>query len=143
MTDLGRKVEPQVAVLRQGVLNKQGHLAGQAELDAVGQAAGLAEVDEVLQREGEGDGLAEVDGDVLAGLFDVGVLSQLDGAGADVTLAAELDTLLCALNRYCFGQPVSCPVLSFPTRLALMITYPTRTGRSGLCRCAGTRPRAW
>jgi hypothetical protein len=98
VTDLGCEVEPQVAVLRQGVLDKQGHLAGQAELNAVGEAAGLAEVDEVLQREGEGDGLAEVNGNVLAGLFDVGVLSQLDGAGADVTLAAELDTLLCALD---------------------------------------------
>jgi hypothetical protein len=107
MTDLGRKVEPQVAVLRQGVLDKQGHLAGQAELDAVGQAAGLAEVDEVLQREGEGDGLAEVDGDVLAGLFDVGVLSQLMSPwqlNLTPSFVHSIDTASVSL----------CPVLSYP-----------------------------
>ena len=48
-TNLGREVEPQVAVVRQTVLNKQRNLAGQAQLDVVGQPAGLAEVDEVLE----------------------------------------------------------------------------------------------
>ena len=44
-----------------------------------------------------------------------------------------------------------CPVLSYPILSypflevwqEFMITYPTRTRRSGLCRCAGTRPKAW
>ena len=36
MTDLGREVEPQVALVRQAVLDEQGHLTGQAELDVVG-----------------------------------------------------------------------------------------------------------
>lgn len=99
MTHLGREVEPQVAVVRQSVLDEQRNLARQAQLDRLRQPAGLAEVDEILQGEGKGDGLAEVDLDVLTGLVDVGVLPQLDGPRANVALAAELDALLCALNR--------------------------------------------
>lgn len=42
------------------------------------ETGGLAEVDEVLEREGEGDGLAEVDLDVLGLVVDVGVLAKSD-----------------------------------------------------------------
>lgn len=77
-THLGREVEPQIAVARKAVLDEQRDLAGQAELDIVGQPAGLAEVDKVLQGEGEGDGFAKVNLDVLARLLNVGVLPQLD-----------------------------------------------------------------
>jgi hypothetical protein len=97
---LGREVEPQIAVVLQAILDKQGNLARKAQLDGVGQTASLAEVDQVLEGEGEGDGLSEVNLNVLALLVYVGVLSELNGPGADVTLAAELDTLLGALNRY-------------------------------------------
>jgi hypothetical protein len=68
-------------------------------LDGIGQPAGLAEVDKVLEGEGEGNRLAEVDLYVLAGLVNVGMLPQLDRSRANVALAAELDALLCALNR--------------------------------------------
>lgn len=98
-THLRREVEPQVAVRLKLVLDKQRDFAGQAQPDVVGQTTGLAEVHKVLQREGEGNGFAEIDLDVLAGLVNVGVLSQLDGARTDVALAAEFDTLLCALDR--------------------------------------------
>jgi hypothetical protein len=76
---LGREVESQVAVVHQAVLDKQRDLAGQAELDRVGQTAGLAEVCEVLEREGEGDGLSEIDLDGVFGLLHVAALPELDG----------------------------------------------------------------
>jgi hypothetical protein len=98
MTYLGREVEPQVAVVRQTVLDEQGNFAGQAQLDGVGQTAGLAEVCEVLQGEGKGDGLGEVDLDGVLGLVYSAVLPELDRSRANVTLAGELDTLLCALD---------------------------------------------
>jgi hypothetical protein len=77
---LGREVESQVAVVHQAVLHKQRDLAGQAELDRVRQAAGLAEVGEVFEREGEGDGLCEIDLDGVFGLLHVAALPELDGA---------------------------------------------------------------
>jgi hypothetical protein len=58
---LGGEVEPQIAVVLYAILDKEWHLAGQAELDGVGQAACLAEVLKVLQRESERHGLSEVD----------------------------------------------------------------------------------
>jgi hypothetical protein len=104
---LGREVESQVAVVHQAVLDKQRDLAGQAELDRVGQTAGLAEVCEVLEREGEGDGLCEVDLDRVFGLLHVAALPELDGPRANVTLARELDSFFCALNRNCMCQSTS------------------------------------
>lgn len=53
MTYLGCEVKPQVAVVLQTVLDEEGHLVGQAQLDLRRQTAGFAEVDEVLEREGE------------------------------------------------------------------------------------------
>lgn len=98
MTYLWGKVEPQIAVVRQSVLDEQGHLARQAELDSFGQAACLAEVGKVLQGESQGHGLGEVDLDVFAGLVHTAVLPELDRARANVTLTRELDAVLCALN---------------------------------------------
>jgi hypothetical protein len=77
---LGGEVEPQIAVVLHAILDKQGHLARQAELNGVGQAASLAEVLEVLQGEGEGNGLSQVDRNVLLGLFYVADLPELNGS---------------------------------------------------------------
>lgn len=101
MTYLGREIEPQVAVVCKAVLDEERNLAGQAQLDGVGQTAGLAKVCEVLQGEGEGDRLSKVDLDGVLGLVDGAVLPELDGSGADVTLAGELDALLCAFDGDC------------------------------------------
>jgi hypothetical protein len=101
VTYLGGEVEPQIAVVLDTVLNKQGDFARQAKLDRVGQPARLAEVRQVLQGERKGDGFGQVDFDILAGLVYAAVLPQLDGAGANVTLAGKFDTLLCALDRDC------------------------------------------
>lgn len=65
------------------------------------EARGFAEVDEVLEREGQGDGLGEADFNVLLGVLDVGVLAQSDRAVANVTGAGELYALLCALDGDC------------------------------------------
>lgn len=80
------------------ILNEERHLLRQAQGDLVRQVGGLAEVDEVLEGESEGDGFGEGDGNVLCGVLDVGVLTDGDGATANVTLAGELDTLLRGLN---------------------------------------------
>ena len=82
----------------EAILNEERHLLRQAQGDLVRQVGSLAEVDEVLEGESEGDGFGEGDGDVLCGVLDVGVLTDGDGATANVTLAGELDTLLRGLN---------------------------------------------
>jgi hypothetical protein len=69
MAYLRSEVEPQIAVVLYAILDKQGHLAGQAELDGVGQAACLAEVLEILQGEGERYGLGQVDRNVVLRLI--------------------------------------------------------------------------
>jgi hypothetical protein len=74
------EVEPQIAVVLHAVLDKEGHLAGQAELDGVGQAASLAEVLEVLQGEGERHRFSQVDRNVLLRLLYIGILPKLNGS---------------------------------------------------------------
>jgi hypothetical protein len=54
---LGGQVESKVAVVGERVLDHERHVGRQTELDSAGETAGLAEVDQVLQGEGERDGL--------------------------------------------------------------------------------------
>jgi hypothetical protein len=54
---LGGEVESEVAVVCQRVLDHERHVGGKAQLDSARKTASLAEVDEVLEREGERDGL--------------------------------------------------------------------------------------
>lgn len=96
---LWREIEPQVAAAGDVVLHQQRNLVGKADLDGVGEGRGLAEVDEVLEGEGQGDGLGELNVDVLLGLVDVGVAPERDGAVADVSRARELDTVLAGVDR--------------------------------------------
>lgn len=100
ITNLGGKVEPQVAVVGEGVLDKQGNFIRQAQLDPVRKTAGLAEVDEVLEGECECYGLAHGDFDVLIRLLNVAVLTESDRSGTNVSVALEADTLLCAFNGH-------------------------------------------
>jgi hypothetical protein len=95
---LGCKIESQVAVALEPVLNEERDLVGEAQLDLVGHATCLAEVDEVLEREGKGHGLGQIDLDVVLRLLDIRVASQLDGAGANVARTLEAHAVLCALN---------------------------------------------
>jgi len=97
VTYLGREVEAQVAASKT-VLNKKRHLLGQVQLYRAGQVGSLAEVDKVLKGEGQGDGFGEGNGDVLVGLFDIGVLADSNGAVTNVTGARELDALLAGLD---------------------------------------------
>ena len=96
---LGSKIEPEVAVVRQSVLDEKRHLVAQAELDLRTESTSLAEVDQVLEGEGKGDRLAEIDFDVLGFVVDVGVWAQGHRAGPDVSAAGELDTLFRGLDR--------------------------------------------
>lgn len=97
-TYLGRKIEPQIRASRNVVLDQQRHLVREADLDGAAQRARLAKVDEVLEREREGDGLAQLNLDILRGLVDIGVLAEGDAAVANVALAAELDAVLARLD---------------------------------------------
>lgn len=103
-TNLGREVEAQVAAAREVVLDQERHLAGQADLHLVGQGGGLAEVDQVLERKGQGNGLRQLNVDVVLGLVDGGVASQRDGAVANVAVARELDAVLGGLDADCPGE---------------------------------------
>lgn len=85
----------------QTILNKQGNLLRQTERHRGRQICSLAEVDEIFQGEGESDGLGESNGDVLFGLFNVGVLADGDRAAANITLAGELDAFLGSFNDDC------------------------------------------
>lgn len=85
----------------QTILDEEGYLLGQAQSHLVGQVGSLAEVDEILERESEGDGLTESNGDALLRLVDVAVLTDSDRAASNVTLAGELDTLLRGLDNDC------------------------------------------
>lgn len=92
------KIEAQVTVVGETVLDQKRYFGAQAELDTGGETGGLAEVDEIFEGEGQGDRFGELDVDILVRLVDVGVAAQSDGSGSDVSVAGELDSLLCALN---------------------------------------------
>jgi hypothetical protein len=96
-TYLGGEVEAQVTAAKR-ILNQQRHLLGQVQFYRRGQVGGLAEVDKVLEGEGQGNGLREVNGNVLVGLVDIGVLADGNGAVTNVAGAGELDTLLAGLD---------------------------------------------
>lgn len=95
---LGGEVESEVAVVCQRVLDHEGHIGREAQLDSARKTTSLAEVDEVLEREGERHGLRQLDVDVQVLLVDVGVLAKSDGSRTNVAGAAKLDALFCALN---------------------------------------------
>lgn len=97
---LGSEVESQVTA-SQSILNEQGDFLRQTERHRRRQICSLAEVDEIFQGEGESDGFGEGNRNVLFGLFDVGVLANVDGAAADIALAGELDAFLGGLNDDC------------------------------------------
>lgn len=111
-TDLGSKEETQVttgstaSATCQTIFDLERHFLGQTELDLARQSSGLAEIDEVLEREGKSDRLGKLDGDVFAGVLDVGVLADGHRAIANVTLAGELDSFLCGFENDCKGQVV-------------------------------------
>ena len=69
------EVESQVTASK-SVFNHQGHLLRKTESHLARQICSLAEVDKVFQGEGEGNGFGEVNGNVLLGLFNVGVLTD-------------------------------------------------------------------
>jgi hypothetical protein len=75
---LGGEVESQIAVVLYSILDKQRNLAGQAELDRIRQPARLAEVCEILEGEGQGDGLSQVNLDIFAGLVNAAMLPKLN-----------------------------------------------------------------
>lgn len=80
------------------ILDKQRNLLGQTQGHRVRQICSLAEVDEIFEGESKSDGFGECDRDVLLRLFDVGVLTDGHGTGANVTLAGELDAFLSSLD---------------------------------------------
>lgn len=97
---LWRQVEAQITtrLARELVRDEQRHLVRQANRDLVGETRSLAEVDEIFEGECQRDGLAELDLNVLFVVFYIGVLSQGDGAVADVAAAGELDAVLARVN---------------------------------------------
>lgn len=97
-TYLGRKIEPQIRASRNVVLDQKGHLIRQADLDRARQRARLAKVDEVLERERQAHGLAQLNLDILGGFINIGVLAESNAAVADIALAAELDAVLGRLD---------------------------------------------
>lgn len=103
-THLRGQVEAQVAGALHSILDQERHLVGQADLDLFRQRRGLAEVDQVLEGEGQGHGLAQLNLDVLLRLVDVLMAAQSHRAVANVTCAGELDTVLARLDRDCRKQ---------------------------------------
>jgi len=95
---LGREIEPQITAASQCVLNQEGHFVRQAKLNTVGERRCLAEVDKVLEGEGKGDGLAELDLNSLRRLLYIGMLAQGHGSVANVALGRELDAVLACLD---------------------------------------------
>ena len=69
------EVESQVTASK-SVFDHQGHLLRKTESHMARQICSLAEVDKVFQGEGEGNRFGEVNGNVLLGLFNVGVLTD-------------------------------------------------------------------
>lgn len=95
------EVETEVAVACEGVLDQKGHLVRQTELDCARQCRRLAKVHKVLEREGQRNGLTELDLNSLVRFLDVRVLAQRDRAVADVALGRELDAILGRLDSDC------------------------------------------
>lgn len=75
ITYLRGEVESQVTASK-SVFDHQGHLLRKTESNMARQICSLAEVDEVFQGEGEGNGLGEVNGNVLIGVLNIGVLTD-------------------------------------------------------------------
>jgi len=101
MAYLRGQVEPEITVVGQAVLDKQRNLIAEAELHLSAETGGFAKVDEILEREGQGDGLGKANLDILFGILDVSVLAEGDRAVANVTGASKLYALLCALDGDC------------------------------------------
>lgn len=80
MTYLGCEVEPQIAVLLEGVLDKEWNLVGEAKLDCSRQAARLAEVDEIFERKSKRDGFGKIDCNIVLRLVNICMASQVYGA---------------------------------------------------------------
>lgn len=97
-TYLRCKVEPQPARALYSVLDQQRNLVGQANLDLWWQCGSLAEVDQVLEGEGQGHGLAELDLNVQLGLLDVLVAAEGNSAVTNIACACKLDTVLACIN---------------------------------------------
>lgn len=132
------QVEAQVAVALDHVLNQQGDLVGQADLDRLRQGRGLAEVDQVLEGEGQGHGLAQLNLDVLLRLLDILVAAQSHGTVANVAGAGELDAVLARLDRNCrSGRALARPCCHTASDIAcsnVRGSYQTRTWPADLCR---------
>ena len=109
VANLGSKVESEVALARDLVLHQERDLVGEADVDLVGQSSSLAEVDKVLERECEGDRLAQFNLDLLLGLLEVGVAAKSHRAVTNITVASKLDTVLGSLDHNCWGFVRSQP----------------------------------
>lgn len=107
---LGSKEESQVtatstaAASSETILNLQRNFLRKTKLYLARQSSGLTEVDEILEREGESDGLGELDRHVFAGILDVGVLADGHRTVTNVSLAGEFDALFCSLDDDCGNQ---------------------------------------
>jgi hypothetical protein len=101
VANLGSKVESEVALTGDLVLHQERDLIGEADVDLVGQGSSLAEVDKVLERECEGDRLAQFNLDILLRLFEVGAAAEGHRAVADITVASKFDTVLGSLDHNC------------------------------------------
>lgn len=123
------------------ILNKQRHLLGQVQPYGGGQVGGLAEVDEVLEGEGQGNGLGEVNANVLIRLFDIGVLADSNGAVTNVTRAGELNTLLAGLDDDWRERQISIISQLTWNKLATD-THQTQRERSDPCKYARTLTKA-
>lgn len=96
-TNLGGKEKAQVAA-SEAVLDTKGHFLRQAQVNLGGQSGSLAKIDQVLEGKGQSNRLAKLDGNILLGLIDVGVLADSNRTVANVALTRELDAFLCGLN---------------------------------------------
>jgi hypothetical protein len=85
-TYLWSEEESQVTTA-QGILDPQGHLLGEAQVDLVRQAGSFAEVDEVFEREGKSHGFRQLYRDILFGFLDICVLADSHRAAANIALA--------------------------------------------------------
>lgn len=83
------------------IINQKRYLLRETQPDLGRQTRRFAEVDQVFQRECERDRFREVDGYVLFGLVDVGVLSEGHRSAADVSLARELDAFFGGFDNDC------------------------------------------